>query len=390
MNLELTTEEVAFREEMRKFFTTEFSPELRARAAGFGKLTREDIVAGQQILNAHGLAVPHWPVEWGGKDWTPVQRHIYSEEMQLASVPNPLPFNVSMVGPVIATFGSQEQKEKFLPATANADIWWCQGFSEPEAGSDLASLKTAAVRDGADYIVNGQKTWTTLAQHAEWIFCLVRTDASAQKRQAGISFLLIDLATPGITVRPIKLIDGSVEVNEVFFDNVRVPAENLVGEENKGWDYAKFLLGNERTGVTRVGFSKTLVATAKEKAREVRVGKGTLLEDPLFAARLAELENELLALDLTQLRVVASSADGKPNPASSLLKLRGSELQQAATELLMDVAGPDSLPVNTAEIDSPEWAQQAAPRYLNYRKVSIYSGSSEVQRSIIASSILGL
>lgn len=229
MNLELTTEEVAFREEMRKFFTTEFSPELRARAAGFGKLTREDIVAGQQILNAHGLAVPHWPVEWGGKDWTPVQRHIYSEEMQLASVPNPLPFNVSMVGPVIATFGSQEQKEKFLPATANADIWWCQGFSEPEAGSDLASLKTAAVRDGADYIVNGQKTWTTLAQHAEWIFCLVRTDASAQKRQAGISFLLIDLATPGITVRPIKLIDGSVEVNEVFFDNVRVPAENLVG-----------------------------------------------------------------------------------------------------------------------------------------------------------------
>ncbi|MGK2243118.1 MAG: alkylation response protein AidB-like acyl-CoA dehydrogenase, partial [Rhodococcus sp. (in: high G+C Gram-positive bacteria)] len=242
MNLELTGEEVAFREEMRKFFTTEFSPELRARAAGFGKLTREDIVAGQQILNAHGLAVPHWPIEWGGKDWTPVQRHIYSEEMQLASVPNPLPFNVSMVGPVIAAFGSQEQKEKFLPATANADIWWCQGFSEPEAGSDLASLKTAAVRDGADYIVNGQKTWTTLAQHAEWIFCLVRTDASAQKRQAGISFLLIDLATPGITVRPIKLIDGSVEVNEVFFDNVRVPAENLVGEENKGWDYAKFLL----------------------------------------------------------------------------------------------------------------------------------------------------
>ncbi len=290
--------------------------------------------------------------------------------MQLASVPNPLPFNVSMVGPVIAAFGSQEQKEKFLPATANADIWWCQGFSEPEAGSDLASLKTAAVRDGADYIVNGQKTWTTLAQHAEWIFCLVRTDASAQKRQAGISFLLIDLATPGITVRPpIKLIDGSVEVNEVFFDNVRVPAENLVGEENKAGTTPSSCSATNARGVTRVGFSKTLVATAKEKAREVHVGKGTLLEDPLFAARLAELENELLALDLTQLRVVASSADGKPNPASSLLKLRGSELQQAATELLMDVAGPDSLPVNTAEIDSPEWAQQAAPRYLNYRKV---------------------
>ncbi|NMM83055.1 acyl-CoA dehydrogenase [Rhodococcus sp. SRB_17] len=390
MNLELTSEEAAFRDELRTFFTTEISAELRERAGGFGKLSREDLVASQKVLNAHGLAVPHWPVEWGGKDWTPVQRHIYTDEMQLASVPNPLPFNVSMVGPVIAAFGSQEQKEKFLPATANLDIWWCQGFSEPESGSDLASLKTTAVRDGDDYIVNGQKTWTTLAQHADWIFCLVRTDSGAAKRQAGISFLLIDLATPGITVRPIKLIDGSVEVNEVFFDNVRVPAENRVGEENKGWDYAKFLLGNERTGVTRVGYSKTLVAKAKEKAREVRVGAGTLLEDPLFAARLAELENELLALDLTQLRVVASSADGKPNPASSLLKLRGSELQQAATELLADVAGPDSLPVDAADISSPEWAQQSVPRYLNYRKVSIYSGSSEVQRSIIASSILGL
>ncbi|MCJ0902830.1 acyl-CoA dehydrogenase family protein [Rhodococcus sp. ARC_M6] len=390
MNLELTSEEVAFRDELRTFFTTEISAELRERAAGFGKLSREDLVASQKVLNAHGLAVPHWPVEWGGKDWTPVQRHIYTDEMQLASVPNPLPFNVAMVGPVIAAFGSQEQKEKFLPATANLDIWWCQGFSEPESGSDLASLKTTAVRDGDDYIVNGQKTWTTLAQHADWIFCLVRTDSGAAKRQAGISFLLIDLATPGITVRPIKLIDGSVEVNEVFFDNVRVPAENRVGEENKGWDYAKFLLGNERTGVTRVGYSKTLVAKAKEKARKVRVGAGTLLEDPLFAARLAELENELLALDLTQLRVVASSADGKPNPASSLLKLRGSELQQAATELLADVAGPDSLPVDATDISSPEWAQQSVPRYLNYRKVSIYSGSSEVQRSIIASSILGL
>ncbi|MGV9745648.1 acyl-CoA dehydrogenase family protein [Rhodococcus zopfii] len=390
MHLTLTDEELAFRDELRTFFTTEIPAELRDRVATGRPLGRDDIVTSQKILNAHGLAVPNWPVEWGGKDWTSVQRHLWLDELQLASVPDPLPFNTAMVGPVIAEFGSQELKERFLPATANLDIWWCQGFSEPEAGSDLASLKTRAVRDGGDYIVNGQKTWTTLAQHADWIFALVRTDPNAPKRQAGISFLLIDMKTPGVTVRPIKLIDGGYEVNEVFFEDVRVPAENLVGEENAGWSYAKFLLGNERTGVARVGATKVRIARAKKLAAEVRLGSGSLLDDPLFAARVAELENELLALELTQLRVVASSADGKPNPASSLLKLRGSELQQAATELLADVAGPDSLPVGADGIDSPDWAQRAAPVYLNNRKVSIYSGSSEVQRQIIASSILGL
>ncbi|MCK8674000.1 acyl-CoA dehydrogenase family protein [Rhodococcus sp. HM1] len=390
MNLTLTDEELAFRDELRTFFTTEIPAELRERVAAGRPLGRDDIVTSQRILNAHGLAVPHWPVEWGGKDWTSVQRHLWLDELQLASVPDPLPFNTAMVGPVIAEFGSQELKERFLPATANLDIWWCQGFSEPEAGSDLASLKTRAVRDGDDYIVNGQKTWTTLAQHADWIFALVRTDPNAPKRQAGISFLLIDMKTPGVTVRPIKLIDGGYEVNEVFFEDVRVPAENLVGEENAGWSYAKFLLGNERTGVARVGATKVRIARAKKLAAQVRLGSGSLLDDPLFAARVAELENELLALELTQLRVVASSADGKPNPASSLLKLRGSELQQAATELLTDIAGPDSLPVGADDIDSPDWAQRSAPVYLNNRKVSIYSGSSEVQRQIIASSILGL
>ena len=390
MHLTLTDEELAFRDELRTFFTAEIPAELRDRVATGRPLGRDDIVTSQKILNAHGLAVPNWPVEWGGKDWTSVQRHLWLDELQLASVPDPLPFNTAMVGPVIAEFGSRELKERFLPATANLDIWWCQGFSEPEAGSDLASLKTRAVRDGGDYIVNGQKTWTTLAQHADWIFALVRTDPNAPKRQAGISFLLIDMKTPGVTVRPIKLIDGGYEVNEVFFEDVRVPAENLVGEENAGWSYAKFLLGNERTGVARVGATKVRIARAKKLAAEVRLGSGSLLDDPLFAARVAELENELLALELTQLRVVASSADGKPNPASSLLKLRGSELQQAATELLADVAGPDSLPVGADGIDSPDWAQRAAPVYLNNRKVSIYSGSSEVQRQIIASSILGL
>ncbi len=250
MNLALTPQERVFRDEMRTFFRTEIPSEIRERVASGGSVSRDDLVATQRILNAAGLAVPHWPVQWGGRDWTAIQRHIWLDEMQLAAVPEPLAFNANMVGPVIAAFGSETQKERFLPATANLDIWWCQGFSEPGSGSDLASLQTRAVRDGDDYIVSGQKTWTTLAQYADWIFCLVRTDPNAPKKQAGISFLLIDLASPGVTVRPIKLIDGSYEVNEVFFDDVRVPAANLVGEENAGWSYAKFLLGNERTGVT--------------------------------------------------------------------------------------------------------------------------------------------
>ncbi|WP_241383609.1 acyl-CoA dehydrogenase family protein [Rhodococcus sp. CH91] len=389
MNLKLTEEERAFRDELRTFFTTEIPAEVRAKVASGTPLGKDDYVATQRILHSRGLAVPNWPVEWGGQDWTPMQRNIWLSELQLASVPDPLPFNASMIGPVIAQFGSQEMKERFLPATANLDIWWCQGFSEPEAGSDLASLKTRAVRDGDDYIVNGQKTWTTLAQHADWIFCLVRTDPNA-KKQAGISMLLFPMDTPGVTRRPIKLIDGGYEVNEVFFEDVRVPAENLVGEENTGWTQAKFLLGNERTGIARVSATKVKLARAKSLAAEIRYGSGSLLDDPIFAARLAELENELLALELTQLRVVASSADGKPNPASSLLKMRGSELQQAATELLVDIAGPDSLPTAASGIDSPEWAQLTTPTYLNNRKVTIYGGSNEVQRSIIASSILGL
>jgi alkylation response protein AidB-like acyl-CoA dehydrogenase len=306
--------------------------------------------------------------------------------MQLASVPEPLNFNAKMVGPVIAEFGSQEIKQRFLPPTASLDIWWCQGFSEPEAGSDLASLRTTALRDGDSYVVNGQKTWTTLGQYADWIFCLVRTDPQAPKKQAGISFLLIDLDTPGITMRPIKLIDGSYEVNEVFFEDVRVPADQLVGEENQGWTYAKFLLGNERTGIAAVGRTKVRLAQVKQCAADTG-----LLDDPLFCARLAEAENELLALELTQMRVASGSADGKPNPASSVLKLRGSVLQQTATELLVEVAGPDALPFEAGdEIVSPEWAQGSAPRYLNYRKTSIYGGSNEVQRTIIASTILGL
>jgi alkylation response protein AidB-like acyl-CoA dehydrogenase len=292
---------------------------------------------------------------------------------------------------VIAAFGSQEQKERFLPPTANLDIWWSQGFSEPDAGSDLASLRTTAVRDGDHYVVNGQKTWTTLGQYGDWIFNLVRTDPDAPKRQQGISFLLIDMTSPGVTVRPIELIDGGHEVNEVFFENVRVPAENLVGEENKGWDYAKFLLGNERVGVAPVGSIKRVLATAKEQASTAGPGGTSLLDDPLVAARVAELENELLGLELTALRVVAHSADGKPHPASSVLKLKGSELQQAVSELVVDLGGPASLASGADDgSDLPEWARRATPSYLNLRKASIYGGSNEVQRQIIAGTILGL
>jgi hypothetical protein len=391
MRLHLSPEDQAFRQEMRTFFTTQVPQSIRDRVAARRELSKDQMVESQRVLNAAGLAVPHWPVEWGGRGWTPLQRHIWHEEMMAACVPPPLAFNASMVGPVIAAFGNQEQKERFLPATANLDIWWCQGFSEPDAGSDLASLRTTAVRDGDTYVVNGQKTWTTLGQYADWIFCLVRTDPTAEKRQRGISFLLFPMDTPGVTLRPIELIDGGHEVNEVFFEDVVVPVENLVGEENRGWDYAKFLLGNERVGVAPVAMIKRLLAGAKEHAREVTVGGVPLAQDPLMAARIAELENEVLALELTAIRVVANSADGKPHPASSVLKLRGTELQQAATELLVDIAGPLSLASFAGEgSEVPDWARVATPSYLNYRKASIYGGSNEVQRTIIAGSILGL
>lgn len=394
VKLALSDDEAAFRDELREFFTTAIPADIRQRVREGEPQYPDDTVTSQRILNKHGLAVPNWPVEWGGKDWSPLQRQIWSDELRLACVPEPLAFNASMVGPVIARFGSRQLKQRFLPPTANLDIWWCQGFSEPEAGSDLASLRTAAVRDGDSYVINGQKTWTTLGQYADWIFVLARTDPDAPKRQAGISFLLVEMSTPGITLRPIKLIDGGYEVNEVFFEDVRIPADQLVGEENSGWTYAKFLLSNERIGIARIGTIKVWLSEVKERAANTPTDGGTLLDDPLFAARVAEVENELLALELTQLRVSGSEGsgvDGKPNPASSILKLKGSQLQQAVTELLVDVAGPDALPVDTGDdIRSPVWAQLAAPKYLNYRKTSIYGGTNEVQRNIIASTILGL
>ena len=401
MDLSFTPEERAFRQEMRDFFRTQIPADIRHKAGRGEHVSKADLQTTQRAMNAAGIAVPHWPVAYGGKDWTSVQHYLWLDEMQSNSVPAPLAFNTSMVGPVIAQFGSEAQKQRFLPGTANLDIWWCQGFSEPGAGSDLASLRTTARREGEEWVVNGQKTWTTLAQHADWIFCLCRTDPAAAKRQEGISFILMDMNTPGITVRPIQTIDGGHEVNEVWFDEVRVPYENLVGQENKGWDYAKFLLGNERTGIARIGVSKARLMRLRELAKLERAGDRPMIENRSFSEKLTALEIELRALEITQLRVVAGERQqtkGKPNPASSILKLKGSEIQQGTTELLLELVGPYAMPYRSddeAEGDNdpmsigPDYAGEAAPTYFNWRKVSIYGGSNEIQRNIAAKAILG-
>src|ERR1700736_2708840 len=397
MDLRFTPEELAFRDEVRSFMRTALPADIRSKLIEGRRLKKDDIVNWQRILNAKGWAVPHWPAEWGGRNWTPTQSYIFLEELQQAPAPPPLGFGVTMVGPVIIAFGSEAQKKRFLPRIANLDDWWCQGFSEPGSGSDLASLKTSAKRNGSDhYVVNGQKTWTTTAQYADWIFCLVRTDPAA-KKQEGISFILMDMKSPGITVRPIVTIDGGREVNEVFFDDVKVPVENLVGRENKGWDYAKFLLGNERTGIARVGVSKERIRRIKDLASQVESGGKPVIEDQGFREKLAAVEIELKALELTQLRVVADEnkhGKGKPNPASSVLKIKGSEIQQTTTELLMEVIGPFAAPYDEHGDDGSneamDWTAQIAPSYFNNRKVSIYGGSNEIQRNIITKAVLGL
>ncbi len=383
MRLRLSDEDREFRDELRRFFTTQVPESIRDDVAHGRQLTREQWVETQRILDDAGLAVPHWPAEWGGRDWSDLRRHIWVEEMHSAAVPPPVVFNVNMIGPVLIAFGTDRQKERFLPPTANLDIWWSQGFSEPNAGSDLANLRTSAVRDGDAFVVNGQKTWTTYGQHGDWLFTLVRTDSEV-KKQAGISMLLIDMTLPGVEVRPIELIDGSVEVNEVWLDDVRVPADLLVGELNGGWTIAKYLLGNERVGIAPTGRMKRALAQLKEVA-------GDQLSDPLLRARLARVENDVLALELTALRIAAASRDGEPHPASSVMKLRGTWLEQEVSALVMDVAGRSALASGADESSTvPEWARRAGTEYLNLRKASIYGGSNEIQRQIIARSILGL
>ncbi len=388
MNLELTPEEVAFRDNLRAIFR-EVPQEIRDRYRA-GQTTRQDIIDSQQVLNRHGVAVPHWPVEYGGQDWTPTQSHIFTNELQRSGIPEPLPFNVGMVGPVIANFATDEIKEKFLAKTANLDIWWSQGFSEPGAGSDLAGLKTTAVRDGDHYVVNGQKTWTTLGQFGQWMFLLARTDPNADKPQKGISFLLVDMETPGIDRRPIRLIDGSVEVNEFFFTDVRVPVENLVGEENKGWTYAKFLLGNERNGMAQIGSSQRMYTALVSLATDREVNGHRLIDDPEFRRRLYTVKLRLTALEATTMRVTSASENGKPSPLSSLLKIEGSRILQELDALAVSSLGTDGVEVTGAAPGTRAFDGDAVAEYLNHRKFSIYGGSNEVQAGVIAKGILGL
>ncbi|WP_417617458.1 acyl-CoA dehydrogenase family protein [Parasphingorhabdus sp.] len=398
MNLEFTEEEKAFRAEVREFIENNYPQNIGTRGVQ-DELSREDMLAWHKILGKKGWSVPAWPTEYGGTDWTPTQRYIWGEENARKNTVMPLPFGVAMVGPVIYTFGNEEQKAQHLPGIRSGDVWWCQGYSEPGAGSDLASLKTTAVRDGDDYIINGQKTWTTLAQHADWGFFLCRTDADAPKPQMGISFILVDMNTPGIEVRPIKLIDGGYEVNEVWLTDVRVPASNLIGEENKGWTYAKFLLAHERSGIAGVARSKRGVEQLKEIAASELLDGKPLIEDMGFAQKISQLEIDLSALEITELRTLAGEQAGKgPGPESSLLKVKGTEIQQRLTELTLEAVGHYGTPDFRSFPDDgsndfpigPDYAHHAAPTYFNMRKTSIYGGSNEIQRNIITKMILGL
>ena len=399
MDFNDTGEELAFRDSARAFLDQNLPAELQQKVRKHLRLDKDDYVRWHRILAGQGWVAPGWPVEFGGPGWNTVQRHIWDEECARAGTPPVLPFGVNMVAPVIMAFGSAAQKDYFLPRILSCEHWWCQGYSEPGAGSDLASLKTTAVRvmaaDGDHYIVNGQKTWTTLAQHANMIFCLVRTDSGVRK-QEGISFLLIDMRTAGITVRPIITLDEDHEVNEVFFDNVRVPAANLVGDENKGWTYAKYLLGHERTGIAAVGRSKRELGFLKRFAAGQVLNGKPLLADPLFGAKVATLEIELMALEMTVLRMLSQERKG-PGPEASVLKVRGTEIQQTLTELMLEAAGPLALPCDAAYLDGEDEhsildddAAPLAAHYFNVRKTSIYGGSNEIQRNIITQMILGL
>ncbi len=398
MNLQESPELQSFREEVRAFLADNLPPDIKQKMEMGQSLKKDDYQRWMKILAGRGWLAAGWPEEHGGPGWTPAQRYIYDEEYGRHSCPRVLPFGVTMVGPVIIAFGNEEQKAEYLPKIANSDVWWCQGYSEPGAGSDLASLKTKAVKENGHYIVNGQKTWTTMAQYADWIFCLVRTSDEG-KPQEGISFLLIDMKTPGITVKPIVTMDGGQEVNEVFLDDVKVPVENCIGDENKGWTIAKYLLGHERTGIAEVGKSRRQLQRVKDIAAAETIDGMPLIEDTAFRGKIAEVEIELLALDATILRMVSAEGAGKPpGPEASLLKIKGVELQQAITELLLEAIGNYGSPYIREAMDhgwneppiGPEYAAPVAPHYFNWRKSSIYGGSNEVQRSIIAKMVLGL
>ena len=397
MGLQFTAEENTFRNEVREFFKTAMPADMRRRVVLGQKPTRDDLIGWQRILDKKGWAVPMWPKEWGGTDWNPVQQYIFNEELLQAPALPPLA-HINQVGVVILSQGTQEQKQRFLPKIRTMEWWFCQGFSEPGSGSDLASLKTRAENKGDHYVVNGQKLWTSQAHRADWMYALVRTDAGASKH-TGISYLLIDMKSPGITVRPVISLDGSHHLNEVFFDNVVVPMENRLGVENKGWDYAKHTLGHERAIIAKVGLSKSRIRAAKELAARVTEGGKPLSEDRRLREKLAAIEVELKALEITNMRVV----DGMKHhthtqdPKASVLKLKGSELQQQTLEILLEIAGPEAMPRQTEfytgssnEALREEWMATIAPAFYIARAASIYGGSNEIQHNIIAKRVLGL
>jgi alkylation response protein AidB-like acyl-CoA dehydrogenase len=376
MDLNYSAEELAFRDEVRAWLRANLPQDLREKVENYQHLSKDDLMRWHRILAKKGWVAPAWPKEWGGTGWNVVQRYIFDEELGYAGTPPIIPFGITMCAAVLLRFGSEAQKKRFLPRIYEGDDFWCQGYSEPGSGSDLASLKTKAVRQGDHYVVNGQKIWTTLAHYADWIFCLVRTDPTLEKRQEGISFLLMDMKTPGITVRPLILMDGAHEVNEVFFDDVRVPVENLVHEEGKGWTVAKYLLGHERMNTGRVGESRRQLARLKEYA-------SGMMQDARWRDRLSRLEVELTALEITNLRFLdRMRRTGQPPGADvSMLKIKGTEIQQGLTELMIDATDPAA---------SDPLAEAVRKRYLSMRKTTIYAGSNEIQRNIIAKMTLGL
>ncbi|MDG1199357.1 MAG: acyl-CoA dehydrogenase family protein [Porticoccaceae bacterium] len=394
MDIKFSAQDLAFRDEVRDFFASEYDGAIAEQMSGAqGTDYKDGIVAWQKKLHAKGWIAPGWPTEYGGTDWSATQKFIYETERGLAGIPDVVPFGLKMVAPVIYTFGNEEQKAKFLPRILESEDWWCQGYSEPGAGSDLAALNTTADYAGDHYIVNGRKIWTTFAQYADWIFCLVRTSKGMRKQQ-GISFLLIDMKTPGITVKPIVTIDGKHSLNEVLFEDVAVPTENLIGEQDKGWTYAKALLAHERTGMAEVADSTRMLDALKQRASvEVNGGKA-MIEDPIFQMRLSDIEMELMALEYTELRVFASmAAGGMPGPESSLLKIKGTEISQAIHELQLQLASyyggalPEDL---NADQLGHDFAFEARGKYMYGRAATIYGGSNEVQRNVIAKAVLGL
>ena len=396
MDLEYSNEELAFRDEVRSFVEQKLPADIRAKMDRGQPPAKDDFVRWQKILYERGWVAPNWPVEYGGTGWSPTQIYIFDNEMGAAGALPVMPFGLKMVAPVIYTFGTEEQKARFLPDILASNVWWCQGYSEPGSGSDLASLSTRAVRDGDHYVVNGIKAWTTLGQYADWIFCLVRTDPNAKKQQ-GISFLLIDMKTPGVSVHPVITMEGDHEVNETHFEDVRVPVENRIGPEHQGWTCAKYLLTHERTNIANVGQLKRGLNRLRTAASAVKVGDGVLAEQPAFARRLTETEIAITALEFTSLRVLSQVArGGAPGAESSMLKVRGTELQQTLSELMLETSGYNAFPF-TPEFGreaGPElrtgWATRAAASYFNLRKVTIYGGSSEIQKNIMVKAVLGI